>query len=91
MGEPTEHSVGFVALVSADGSLSVPASVLAAHGVHPGSRVRLVPVPPESVGGRHAGILNGTVPPAAVDELIAGLDEAKTERAAHYGGPTPTE
>jgi hypothetical protein len=78
---------GFDVVVSADGTLTVPAAELARRGVHPGASVRLVPSQRKSRGGRHAGALADTVPPIAVDELVAGLDEARAERAAQYGEP----
>lgn len=76
---------GFDVIVSDDGSLTVPAAELARRGVRPGAHVRLVPAQRRAHTGRHAGALIDTVSLAAVNDLIAGLNQAKAERATMYG------
>jgi hypothetical protein len=87
MSTPPRPDDGFDVVVSDDGTLTVPAAELARHGVRPGSHVRLVPRQRSSRPRRLAGALANTVPPAAVEQLIAGLDESKAERAAYYREP----
>jgi hypothetical protein len=65
----------------------VPATELARHGVRPGARLRVVPEqPPAGKRKRMAGALAGTVPDAAVEELLQGLEQAKADRVAYYSG-----
>ncbi len=77
-----EDAEGFHVVVAEDGSL--PASELARLGLHPGTRLRLVPEPRKVPRGRTAGALAASVPAEAVDALIRGLDQAKAERVALY-------
>jgi hypothetical protein len=84
MSTPAGPGDGFDVVVSDDGTLTVPAAELARHGVRPGTHVRLVPAQRSPRPRRLAGALADTVPPAAVEQLIAGLDESKAERRAYY-------
>ncbi len=81
-----EDAEGFHVVVAEDGSL--PASELARLGLHPGTRLRLVPQPRSAPRGRMAGALAASVPAEAVDALIRGLDQAKAERVALYRADT---
>jgi hypothetical protein len=65
----------------------VPAAELARHGVRPGTHVRLIPEQRSPRRRRLASAQADTVPPAAVEQLIRGLDESKAERAAYYREP----
>jgi hypothetical protein len=74
--------------VGADGNLTVRTAEAAPHGGRPGTHVCLAPTERRSGAGRHAGALADTASAEAVDELIAGLDAAKAERATLYGDLT---
>lgn len=74
-------------MVVEDGSL--PATELARLGLRPGEHLRFIPEQRLAVRPRMAGALAATVPAEAVDALIRGLDEAKTERVASYTATPP--
>lgn len=77
---------GFHVVVAEDGSL--PASELARLGLRPGEHLRLVPEQRPATRRRMAGALATAVSAEAVDALLRGLDDAKAERTAYYGGIT---
>jgi hypothetical protein len=85
MSTPAGPDDGFNVVVSDDGTLTVPAAELARHGVRPGAHLRLIPAQRHARPKRLLGALKDTVPAAAVEQLIRGLDESKAERTAYYG------
>jgi hypothetical protein len=85
MSTPAGSDDGFDVVVSDDGTLTVPAAELARHGVQPGAHLRLVPEQRRVRPKRLLGTLKNTVPAAAIEQLIRGLDESKAERTAYYG------
>jgi hypothetical protein len=76
---------GFEVVVGSDGSLTVPASELARHGVRPGTHLRLVVEDDaESTPKRRSarGSLAHLVTPADVEAFEAALADAKADRIA---------
>ena len=76
MGEPAEIDV----VVESDGSVRVSASRVAAHGLHPGDRLRLVPEPRRrrrsmlGAGARDLGFTDGDLTELR-REMGAGLGD----------------
>jgi hypothetical protein len=82
---PASDDDGFEVVVGSDGSLTVPASELARHGVRPGAHLRLVVEDGDDLAPKRRsarGSLAHFVTPADVDAFEAALAEAKADRIA---------
>ncbi|MCA1670962.1 MAG: hypothetical protein LC799_01720 [Actinobacteria bacterium] len=74
---------GIDVVVDADGALHVPASELARHGVRAGSHLRIVTDPAHALARRSVrGAFAGTAAAHNIEDLLAALDDARSERIA---------
>jgi hypothetical protein len=75
--------LGIDVVVDADGALHVPASELARHGVRAGGHLRIVTDTGHAPARRSVrGVFAGTAAASDVDDLLAALDDARSERIA---------
>lgn len=75
--------LGIDVVVDAEGALHVPASELARHGVRAGSHLRIVTDTGHAPARRSVrGVFAGTAAASDVDDLLAALDDARSERIA---------
>ncbi|MGH3767447.1 MAG: hypothetical protein ACRDTX_20215 [Pseudonocardiaceae bacterium] len=75
--------LGIDVVVDDDGALHVSASELARHGIRAGSHLRIVSDTAHATARRSVrGMFAGTAAASDVDDLLAALDDARSDRIA---------